>query len=66
MGKKLRETLDAILGKTSKTKFKRVIILLVLLGAFIFLFTNVGYDTKTGFFLKPWNVEIKVQKEGGK
>jgi hypothetical protein len=65
MGKKLKQTLDAILGKTSKTKFKRIIILLIILGSFIFLFTNVGYD-KNGFYLKPWDVEIKVKEEGGK
>lgn len=59
MKKKTKELLDSILGRTSKTRYKRIIGLLAIIGFIIIVVTNVSYTNKRGFSLKPWTIEVK-------
>lgn len=59
MKNKIKVIIEMLLGKNSKTRFKRIIIILCVIGLFIFFFTNLGYNNKSGVYIKPWSVEIK-------
>jgi len=59
MKKRMKDMIEFILGKNSKTRFKRIITIIIVIGIFIFLITNLGYNKRTGIYIKPWSVEIK-------
>jgi hypothetical protein len=63
MAKKIKQIVELVLGKVQKKRFKRILIILGILGLFIFMFTNLGYNKKQGFYIKPWNIEIKKGAE---
>ena len=61
--KKLTTILNMFFGKTAKTRFKRLTILLAGASIFLFLFFNLKYDKKNGLQWMPAGVvNVNINK----
>jgi len=67
IGKKIDGILDAVFGSKIKGRWIKILVsiafLISFIGLQIFLSTNLGYNKKSGFFLKPWNVNFDIKKD---
>ena len=63
---KIKRWIEGIYGKQVKHRWLKivasVIMLLMTLGIMVFMSTNLGYS-KGKFFIKPWNVDVNINKE---
>ncbi len=62
---RFKNFIENVYGKRVKNRWIKIVATIVIIitffGITIFMITNVGYDGKT-FFIKPWNVEVKINK----
>lgn len=62
MTKKTVRYINMFFGNNNETRFKRIMILLITVGIFLFLFFNISYSKKNGLEWSPAgkvNVELK-------
>jgi hypothetical protein len=62
--KMIVDVLKFILGKNQKQAFKRIIILIAMIGLFTTLILNVGFGFQNGKFYFTWRpADVSIKKE---